>query len=62
MKSFTIKCNECGKETNIFIGNIIKYGREEQGYKCDNDNITITQCDYGGEIGIYCTCGNEIEE
>ena len=56
MKGFTIKCNECGKETT-FSKKDVDYGELMR----DNNNINIYG-GYGGEVNICCDCGNQVEE
>lgn len=54
MKGFTIKCNECGKET-IYING-------KSFMETDNSNVTITPNGYGGEVAIICDCGQKIQD
>lgn len=56
MKGFTIKCNECGKETI--------YTQGEKWKETNNNNITIDSYGYTHSTmeEIYCVCGNKVED
>lgn len=49
-EGFTIKCKKCGKET-IYTKDM----------ETNNNDIIISSTGYGGEVGIACKCGNEVE-
>lgn len=55
MKGFTIKCNECGKET------IYTKEPDEIRIMADNSIISLIP-DRDGDMGIVCDCGNELLE
>lgn len=51
MKGFTIKCNDCGKETMI-----------TDDLVTDNNNIDIRSTGYDEQVGMFCECGNKAED
>jgi len=54
--TFTLKCNNCGKETIVFA--------DEKGWiEFNNKFVSFYTSGYGGEVGIRCgDCDNSIEE
>ena len=55
MEGFTLKCNECGKETIVTMNS-------EGEIIFENGNVNFGCAGYDGELGIACICGNKFEE
>ena len=61
-KGFTIKCNECGKET-VFIQSTFIYNKrtEVKSIETNNRNIGLSVTGYEGQHAIQCECGNTVQ-
>lgn len=55
-KGFTIKCNECGHETTM------TKPKQSMSIESSDNVIGFGAVGYGGEVGIWCECGNKVRD